>query len=65
MSVKLVINEDSISKIKDFSIKRFHDSAHFRNMDNSDMQSYLIIAGLYDYLKSVGVDPQFEIKKAN
>jgi hypothetical protein len=62
MTKKLLINDTSLDQIKEFALRRFHDTKAFKNMDYPQVNAFLILAGLEDYLYSKGIDPPFELK---
>lgn len=62
MDKKVVIDESALHRIKDFGVRRFHAVRSFNGMDTGETQAFLIVQGLYDYLKSQGIEPPFEVK---
>ncbi len=60
---KLIISDNEISRLKQFALDEFLAHRRFGNMEAKDLQVYLILLGLYDLMKSKGIEPPFEIKK--
>jgi hypothetical protein len=55
------IDMSALGKIKESAIRRFHEARGFPGMDQKEMQAVLIIGGLEDHLKSLGVEPNFTL----
>ncbi len=59
---KIVINIADIGRIKSFAMNKFKNRKGFGNLNSSEIQALLIVEALYDFLKSEGVEPSFEVK---
>lgn len=60
------IKPKHLGRIKDFSLRAFHQLRTTNEMTNKDeVQQFLIIQGLYDFLKSQGIEPGFTVEDLN
>ena len=59
---KVIIDAQAIEKIRDAGIRTFHDTWNLGDMKVEHVATYLNVQGLFDYLTSLGMEPQFEIK---
>lgn len=62
MHEKLVVNENSIARIQSLAINEFHDIKGFGGLSQKESQTFLILRAFHSFLKSKGVEPQFEVK---
>jgi hypothetical protein len=54
-----------LNRIKDFSIRAFHNIRATNELTPTEVQQFLIVQGLYDFLKSKGVEPGFTVQDLN
>lgn len=59
---KVIIDGPAIAKIKDAALRAFHE-VHATPEDSRDTQIFLICLGLHSYLSSIGIEPNFTVKK--
>lgn len=52
-------------RIKEFSILAFEKLHSAFGMDQVELQQFLIIQGIHDFLKSKGVEPGFSVEDLN
>lgn len=58
---KLIISGPELTKVKDLALTVFRDT-HYLPEEPKEAQVFLAIQGLYLYLKSQGIEPQFTLK---
>lgn len=59
------ITTTDLGRIKEFALDQFHRLSHIDILSQTELQQFLIIQGLYDFLKSQGVEPNFAIEDLN
>jgi hypothetical protein len=62
MTRRIIINSTTIHTIKQFSSIIFKETYGFGNLDNSEIQAYLILKGLELYLLKHNIEPPFEVQ---
>jgi hypothetical protein len=61
MTRRIIINSSTVHQIKDLSGIVFRDTYGFGNLDNGEIQAYLILKGLELYLLKHNIEPPFEV----
>lgn len=54
-----------LNRIKDFAVRAFHDLRSTSDMSPTEVQQFLIVQGLHDFLKSQGIEPGFTVQDLN
>ena len=57
----MTIDAQAINKIKDFGVRRFHAEISLPS-DPKEAQIFLVLAGLEDFLRTQGIEPNFTVK---
>lgn len=59
---KIKLDKEALAKIRDYAIKTFHERKSFAGMSGAEIQHYTILSGLYQFLKTNGIEPPFEME---
>ena len=54
-----------LGRIKDFALRDFHKLRQTNEFTNTELQQFLIISGLFAFLKGKGVEPGFTVEDLN
>ena len=60
---KLLVTEKDLTMIKDFAATAFKNRLSFSYCDSKEIQVICILVGIESFLRSKGIDPNFEFKQ--
>lgn len=59
------VTTKDLNRIKDFSVRAFHNLRTTNDLNPTEVQQFLIVQGLHDFLKSKGIEPGFTVQDLN
>ena len=59
---RLKLDGAALGEIKELALQTFHERRSFNGFDQYAVQQFTILAGLEQYLRKKGFDPQFEVE---